>query len=610
VYLRSFILRVACAVVAIACAMICPASAEAPRSLDLHADHIAFYSNRYVVSADGHVRVRLTDGTVITGDTFSMDLKLNRYLIAGNVEVRSGTVDDHGAAFAGYPDLDRAYFLPATPKPDRWTFLGADYANPAAGRQQPGDAFYFPDLSDDKPYVIAHSATIVPKTMVQFDNAGVYALSPFLPGLGPAVPVLGYNQPFSSNPNFLQNDFAGAILDIGNYIYGTPHSLTGIHLRYDAINHLYFSYDQHFVWGPDYVVLSVNPATTLEKQWNFLGYDQLSPATSIRGFYQLSTLGHAFTLPSASGDFGNETYIARIGKAFAGLNINVDHYNADLIPSSPFEQNKDHPSNATASLLGYPTKIILDHTPIIDVKLRTSYGFAHDGFHCGFGATCPAAGNGVTDTSVPGPIYLENFFGTPVTTVYDTMAGINAVSHPFVLNHKPRGAAGALTLNANFDKQRDSYSLPHHVDETQTNVSLAEQYGAKLAVFANANFTATGDYYGARQSLAYPAYPPTLGINGVTYFNLTSFRGLTSSQDYTESVVVTPNPYFNFSLTLSEVSGFPGNIPGVIGGPPVQLLGNVRVRLAKHIGMQLSRTYLFNYFMNTWSPGFGIQFTP
>ena len=65
------------------------ASADPTRSIELRADVVDYYSDRFVVTADGHVRAQLSDGTVVSGDTFSMDLKQNRYLIAGGVHLDS-----------------------------------------------------------------------------------------------------------------------------------------------------------------------------------------------------------------------------------------------------------------------------------------------------------------------------------------------------------------------------------------------------------------------------------------------------------------------------------------------------------------------------------------
>ncbi len=75
----------------------------------MRADVVDYYSNRYILTADGNVSARLSDGTIVTGNTFSMDLKLNRFLIAGNVHLDGPHIHAMGAAFAGYPDISRNY---------------------------------------------------------------------------------------------------------------------------------------------------------------------------------------------------------------------------------------------------------------------------------------------------------------------------------------------------------------------------------------------------------------------------------------------------------------------------------------------------------------------
>ncbi len=47
--------------------------AEALTTIRLRADRIAFYYDRFLIEADGHVVVRTSDGIEIRGDVFSMD---------------------------------------------------------------------------------------------------------------------------------------------------------------------------------------------------------------------------------------------------------------------------------------------------------------------------------------------------------------------------------------------------------------------------------------------------------------------------------------------------------------------------------------------------------
>ena len=61
----------------------------------------------------------------ITGNTFYLDIRLNRFIVAGNVTLQRGDVSVQGAAFTEYLDFDRAYFLPVGNEPDRWTYAKA-----------------------------------------------------------------------------------------------------------------------------------------------------------------------------------------------------------------------------------------------------------------------------------------------------------------------------------------------------------------------------------------------------------------------------------------------------------------------------------------------------
>ena len=123
-----------------------PTATPAPPStvLRLRADHIEFYYDRYLIEADGHVQVQTSNGMTISGDTFSMDLRLNRFLVASHLHLRSRGGNLDGAAIADLLDFNRIYFVPVISKPDRWTYENSDFTHPLKGRQMPGDVFYFP----------------------------------------------------------------------------------------------------------------------------------------------------------------------------------------------------------------------------------------------------------------------------------------------------------------------------------------------------------------------------------------------------------------------------------------------------------------------------------
>ncbi|MFN2459920.1 MAG: hypothetical protein ABR591_04465 [Candidatus Velthaea sp.] len=588
VLMRVFFALWAAAAVTFAAAR--TAAAAPPTSLDVSADRVDFFSNRFVVTAEGNVRVRLSDGTMLTAQTFNMDLKLNRYLLAGDVHLDATDAHEVGAAFAGYPDLDRSYFLPASGAPDRWTYTGLAFSHAEKGRQQPGDAFFFPDLTGERAYIIARHATILPRTNAKFSGARIYTAGVYLP-------VESWVQNFSANPNFSQNGFAGATADVGVPFNGSRNAITAVHARYDTVNKLYFSYDQHFVWDRDYIVASVNPATTYQKQWNLIGYKHESPALESRLFVQLSTLGHALAKPDESAAFENLSVNARL--AHSALGFNFDNYNTTLLSDRLFEQEKEHPSDASLAWTGFDHKI---HGLPLTYHLRSGIAYAHDAYRCGFGADC-------VDPNAPPPpgalvpgLYLLNFAGTPVRTVWYNFVGATFATSSIKIA-KDTFVAGS------FDKQRVSFSLPHHVDTTSAVVSLSRTYGTKYAAFLAYSVNNVGDYYGARQLEFYPPAGPIVNQFG-TFTGLAAFRGFTTTRALTASAVVTPNQYFNFNLTVQHFHNFPENIPLAFGAPPLQATGDVRIRIARQILLDVSRTYFFNYYGAKWTPQFGIQFGP
>jgi hypothetical protein len=573
------------------------ANAAPPRSLDIRATHVFYYSNRFILTADGNVRVRFPDGTLVRGETFTMDLKLNRYLIAGGVTIDRGKLDVRGAALAGYPDYDRHYFIPSTPVPDRWTFVGGNWAKPIKGGIQPGDAFYFPDLSAEKPFIKSNQAKVLPKTLVDFTGASIYAFGAYLP-------IEKYAIVFSGNPNYEQNGFAAADFDFSVPFLASEHSVTAVHARYDSVRHLYFSYDQHFVWGPDYVVLSENPATNIQKQWNFIGYDRLSPNVDAKLFQQVSTLGHGWGLtePAESGgltNFISNVYSPHLQLAF---NFNYLQTNASFLDGRIYLQEQIHPSQATLSASSLDHAILkIKHQPVVTIRYRGGYGFQHEAYQCGLGAACNANPKVEATTG----LYDALILNTPITTLTYNFLGITAYTSSIPLIKDQQ-----LFFNAVFDKQRQSYSMPFHVDTTTTNLSISKLFGRRFALVGTYSIAASGDYFGSQQLIQFPpgalvASPYT----NVTYGDFVTYRGLMSAQTLAGSAVITPNPYFNLNLRLSSTQQFPENVPGVYGAPPIQLSADLRVRLARQIQVDISRAYYFNYYTQTYSPAFGIVFS-
>ncbi len=574
-------MRVA-ALIALACALVASAMTRAaaapPTSLDLTAKRVEYFSNRFVVTADGNVRVRLSDGTVVRGQTFAMDLKLNRYLIGGDVHLDGPTVHEVGAGFAGYPDLDRSYFLPAGGgTPDRWTYFGLDWAHPQLGREQPGDAFFIPDLSAERPYIVADGARIVPKTNVIFDLARVRTAGVF-------VPVPRYVVTFSANSHFYENGFAGARADVALPFNGSAHSLTALHVRNDAFNGTYLAFDQHFVWTNDWIVLSVDPLTQQQRQYNLIGYKRFSPKLEGRLFTQLSQAqAGIINRPTNAAGFGEIQLNAGLRRS--GLSYTQDNYYQYLLGIAPGDtdlRHLHHPTNGLLSWTGYENA--LGRATPLRFRLRSGIGFAHD---------------------VYGEGGYPNVFPGPPDDVYH-FAGATVYAPTITLPH-------GYSLSLSADKQKTWFSIPHQVDVSDERAALSRTLVRQHVNYYLAYETrTTGDYWGNQQLAAYPL--PLGGDVAVTRFGSfggqNAFRGFATSRSLSGSLVYTPTAFFALNLGLVHFRDFPAPVPGSYGQPPLQFTGDVRVRIAKQILLDVSRAYYFNFADQRWTPQFGIQFSP
>ncbi len=560
----------------------------------IRADAVDYYSNHFVLTADGNVRARMSDGTVITGRTFAMDLKLNRFVVAGDVHLDGPDVHERGAAFAGYPDLDRSYFLTEGDIPDRWTYFGSDYKDRHEGRQQPGDAFYLPDLGGAPPYLVGNRVTVFPKNNIEFGIGSRIRIA------GLYTPTPGWVVNFSSNANFYQNAYSGAVFDIQIPFSGSSNSISAFDVRYDQVRGAYVSFEQHIVHNADYYVFSINPLTQDERQWNFIAYKRESPALETRLFTQLSTLSTwEFKEPSQSSSYVNFQINSRVGKYAASLNI--DQYNNSLLPTDnsgfvgPYRVD-GHPFDVQFSLQSFENEFRFFRRLGVPVKFqyRAGYGYNFDGYGI------PSVNGAPTWGGALYPLIAQTFVGA---TVYTPSIRI----------------AKQLTASVKVDKQRQWFSLPHHIDTTNFTATIADTPTTtkKPAYFLSYNVLNIGDYYGKDQLAAYPPYPGNVtGRPGVyanqygTFTGLDAFRGLATSRSLTGSFVYTPTPYFALNVTAQHFQVTPAPVPGLGGQPPYQITADVRVRVTSNLLVDVARSYYFNFGDQRWSPQFTVTLSP
>ncbi|MDP9019111.1 MAG: hypothetical protein M3N19_12425 [Candidatus Eremiobacteraeota bacterium] len=551
-----------------------------------------------MIEGDGNVSVVLDHRYTITGHTFSMDLRLNRFVVAGGVTVKGPDADLHGAGFADFLDTQRIYFVPLLEEPDRWTFNDMDFAHPFKGREMPGDPFYLPDISDGRVTVSSTHAEIEPKTFIRFQPARILSLGVF-------IPAPSYVVTFSNNPDFRQNSLAGGLFDAPYDFAGSAHTMSTLHFRYDQTNGAYPSFEQHYVAPGGFAVGSINPLTRDVKQYNLVGLGRIAPKTQAYAFFQAFATQKGFSSPVSLSGFVSMQFTQVLRQSFMQLTLNQSYDSLLRMPSTCFTFPTTpvtnppscdyyyygdpshpwvppHPFNGLLIWQGMDHPL-LKHLPV-QMRIRSSFGWAHDSFfaHYSYG--------------------LPPFLGTVYNSISYQSVGMTLYTKPIKLKNN-------VYFNASYDRNRQWFSLPHYIETNYANASLSKTFGTKVAVFAGYTINNTGDYYGAKQTIAYPPALYQSPVDNKVYPGFAAFRGIATSRTLYASAIYT-TPDFTFNLLLKHNKDFPEPIPGSLGRPPYQAVGDLRFRISAHATMDIQRTYNFNYPGQAWSPNFTIQVLP
>ena len=571
----------------------CGARGAAMTLIRVHATNVTFYFNRFLLEADGGVRVQTSDGMSMSGDVFSMDLKLNRFVLAGHVHLQNPSGSQDGAALSDFLDFHRIYFLPITGEPDRWTFVDGDFAHPAKGREMPGDVFSLPDLSGSKPYLFASTATVGERSFVRFGGNKLDILN----GLGAYVPTPSYYVNFSTDQHLGTNSLAGANFDATWSPTGNANAISSVHFRYDSINKTYLAFEQHLSGSKAYAVFSLNPITRPNKFWNLILSDQPSDRFQVKTFTQLNTFGHGLSEPSLSTQFTIVQATQALTQSFLQAGAQFVNYSL-LAPNAATPTTAiEHPVSLSLSATTFNHRI--GHTPFFE---RLSYGLAFQ--HNSFG--------------------LQTLGGELYPSVWQHNLDLQVFVPSFKLGANPIVTKNYY-VNLSVDKNRIWNSVPHYVDITNTNVSLSKQFDAHFLGFLSYGILNTGDYYGALQSSVYPPIVPVVG--GISYPGYAAFSGFATLRTLSLNLAYTNAGNFSASILARQHRDFPAAIPNLFGPPIVNVLGqeiqppnyigeppydisaDVRARINEHTQIDVSRGYYFNFGSRGWSPQFVIQVT-
>jgi hypothetical protein len=565
--------------------------ARAGTTIRLRADRIAFYSDRYIIEADGNVHVTTSDGAELSGDTFSMDLKLNRFLIASHVQLRSKGGNIDGAAIADFLDFHRVYFIPVIAKPDRWTYENGDYTMPLKGREMPGDVFYFPDLTGVSTTLTARSASIGDKSFARFDGVTSHAL-------GLNIPLPSQYVYFGINRDLAQNSLAGANADLTYNAFGNNNSISAFHVRKDQQNGFYGSFEQHLVGPRGYAVFSVNPGTKRQKFWSLLTDARIGKRFQITTFTQLLTEQHFLEKPTASATWSRLNATQAFDQSFLQADATFTNYNLLGTNVASFQ----HPSAMHLTATTFNHRI--GHSPFYE-NLSYGFGFNHDSYVGLDGYIGQNHG-------------LQEYGGVDYTTIWDhTLSG--TIYLPSLRVGNRENLYKSYSLNARYTKNYQWFSVPHYTVTDNTSLSLSRLFSRQFNAYVEYDVVNTGDYY-HQGGYTPPTSAPIIG--GVPVTSILAFRGVATQRTATIGTTYSANPNLVATLTYSHHQDFPIPYPGLfaepslnnlgeasLGRPPDLIIGELRALVLPHIVVDVNRGYFFNFGNDRWTPQFTIQVT-
>ncbi len=543
----------------------------------IDARRVEYFADQGLIVARGNVRVSLSNGVAVDGDACSVDLGLRRFVVAGHVHLTTPGASYAGAAFADFLPFHRAYFIPLTDVPDRWTFLNDDWAHPELGREMPGDTFFLADTQGTAPFIRATAVVIDPENYVSFSHVVFVAAR----GALATPPLPRYVRNYSQNPNFAVNSLSGASFDLPYGIAGSSAALDAVHFRYDPVLKTYFSFEHHSVFGGlGYAVFSLNPATQEPKQWNFLAYVPAGPAAALTFDSQLFTYQSGLSQPLSSNGFADIQYTKALRQSALKFEV-AQSYDSLLAPtplgyygnpSHPFTPN--HPLTAALSWAGYAQAV---GSSGFTFRLLSGISTTHDAF-----------GVSATTTHDAQSLYADALLSSPV------------YPGPF-----------GTSLNGSYEERHVWLSFPNSADFQTAIVSDSKRF-SKVFVTGSV-LLQSADTQRLAELIASPntstgLVPEPLSPNGLPLLGgvATEFAHATNT-----ALILTaadaPSPYFQFTLTALRNWYTPVQEPFVAGPAQYQAIADARMKISKTLFLDIGRAYYFNWANQVWSPTFSLQ---
>jgi hypothetical protein len=534
--------RLAAAIAVTVCAAAFPCAASARASATLDGGSVVFFADTLALFARDGATLALADGTRAHADAAYLDLKTDRAVLAGHATAAHGAANLAADAIVVEIDTNRVDVLDAANGTVTQTTHALGAAQPAAFDAQ---RFAFPEVEDRGAFIRSKHAVIVPHADVRFTPAA------FPTSVG-GFPVPSYLYTFSTGAGFASSSLSGATFDQPYGLWGSPHSLTALHARWEDGPGAALALQQQIVSGDDAFAAA--------------SFDAPLHGYTVRGFNGYRRLGSRYTaIADATGTIFGTVMHGGFTAAFGPAGGRVDY---------------------TRTSSGFST---------FDAALRTP-----DRPLIG-GATWRLKGD-IGFDSLRGGLLNQ----LPDRRRYATVwrHGLDfSVATPVV--HVPLGA----TLSTTLDAQRTWYAFPHHFDTFGGTAFLTKPFSRKVTLFAGYQGTWSADVFPGTQALFYPSpSTPVLTPDGTPYYGYAAFTGARTFRSQNVDLQVTPDASTSYRLTVVHTADFP-QFNGY-GRPQWEVRGDVRFRPFPNIGLDVGRAYDFAWGGTRWVPRWSFAVTP
>ena len=549
--------------------------AQAGERIELRGKHISFFSDRLLLVAQataidvpGRVRLR--------ADEIRYDLRNDRVLAAGHVHVVMHGRPLEALAFAIDLHSGTAYALLTDPLPDSLKIVHERLSG-AVHEAPPADIFVLSDVNGLRPWIRGTHASVT-------ENVGVtFAPAQFPTGSGITVPSPRYLFVFASNPNYANNTLPGAAFDQPYALATGPHFADLAHFRFDAQHGATLAFDHHLVFGENtYAIASIAPVNRAAKVAALTFSQKLGTKINQTLTTSLSWFNTGFNQPLSAAQSTNYRISKALRHSYAQLSLTQS--NNSLLPPPPNGQywgdaghgwDPRHPFSADLQWNGYDVRL---HNGFA-FHLSSAFGYDHD---------------------AQGVIPLAND-PVPYHTIWHHGVGLFVQSPLF----KYRDA----TFGATIEQDEKWYSYPHRVDQTSLRATVSRRLNKTINLVGTFDLQNQLDDYHARQFVFFkPPALPYLASDGTPWPGYLAYAGATTQRDYRLDAYYTPSGYFNFTTSFQYTHDFP-QFHG-FGRQPYSASFDIRARPFPNLGVEIGRSYYFNWNKQGWSPQWTFAVSP